>query len=110
MWRLTLEDNTIITERMVRCWDNIGKDTKIKEVSFRISGEKIVFSKVDKYCVARVGQLSVSAQQRHVGYCVTTVCDKEVTETKILFNGIKVRKYPLSELQIPDKFFRYGVK
>lgn len=108
MWRLVLDDDTMLTEKMVGYWDNIGKETRIKEIVFRIRGERLSFSGAKKYCVARIGQLSVSAQQRHVGYCVTLVNDSNVSEIKILFNKIEKREYPIEQLQIPERCLRLG--
>jgi len=109
MWRLTLEDDSIITEKMIGYWDNLGKDIKIKEIVFRVYGNKVVFSNFSGCCIARIGELSVSAQQRHVGYCIYCIKDNIVEETILKFNNISSKEYSISELQVPERCIRNGV-
>ncbi len=110
-WKLILEDGSEVTEKDVTLWDNVSQDVVVRAAIFDPERPPhSTFDKFDKICIAKLGALTMGGDSIDAGYVVNLI--KGNIYLKVTFRGstIHTDAYDVSEVNIPEEYFRQGVK
>ncbi len=108
MWMIRTKDGLEVTEKEVKCWDNIPHETEIQSVAVAIprNGAKPYIVEVKDYeevCVGRIGSVIGAGPARLTGFAIFAVANRHVTEFTIQADGIRMKGYPRDKMTLrPD--------
>jgi hypothetical protein len=109
-WKLLFKDGTELTEEQAGYWDNVP-DKEIKHASFALlNGSKLIFEKFTSICIAKLGVFSMSGENSHLGYRIIETKDDEYVDFEITPQGVTRTIGKVSQLTVPERCFRSGMK
>lgn len=110
MWSLEFVDGTIKYENNYNYWDEV-EDNEIKKAYFFINENKhLTFENFSSISIAKLGVLSFSGKNKHIGYVITEVKDNigKFIQTTVRPDTVDTKEFPINQLTIPQHCFRKG--